>query len=94
MKKTLTIAGIIGIIAIILFFAIKISSITYIEDHDRDVDSFGDIPIALTIFSGILLIITAFLTYHLHILLGIIPFGIGISTLLMGIYLAWCKYCI
>lgn len=90
--KKLTIISIISIIAIILFFAIKISSITYIEENNRDVDSFGDVPIALTIFTGVLLILTAFLTYRFHFLCGIIPFGIGISTLLMGIYLAWCKY--
>lgn len=81
----------LSVLAIILMFSGKFISVSYIESNERDVDSFSPIAMYTGLTAGILLVIIAFWTYRIHIVAGIIPFGVGAGLLLYCGYLLWCK---
>lgn len=92
MKRLLTIAGFLTILILIGFGVTKVLNIQQIEENERDLDSYHAGSIIIYILCGIGLIVVAFFTYHFHIVAGLLPFGLGISTLGYGIYLALIKF--
>ena len=90
MKMTIIISA-LSILAILLMFSGKFLSVDYIESNDRNVDSFSPIAMWTGLIAGILLVIISIWTFRVHIVAGIIPFGVGVSLLLYCAYLLWCK---
>jgi len=91
MIKKAIIISMISIIAILLLFGARVITIGHVETHDRDVDSFSTISLVMGVIAGLMMIFVAFWTYRLHIVAGIIPFGVGISVFIYCIYMLWCK---
>ena len=89
--KMKIIISILSIIAIVLLLAGRFVTISYIETNERDVDSFSETALWLGAFAGLIMIIVAFWTFRIHIVAGIIPFGVGFSVLVYSLYLLWCK---
>lgn len=81
----------LSIIAILLLFAGKFVVIGYVESNDRNVDSYSSVSLWLGFLAGLIIIFVAFWTFRIHIVVGIIPFGIGFSVLMVCGYLLWCK---
>ena len=90
MKMKIIISA-LSIIAILLIFGGKFVTIGYVESNDRDADSFSTISLWMGVFAGIIMIFVAFWTFRIHIVAGIIPFGVGASVLMICAYLLWCK---
>ena len=81
----------LSIIAVILLFAGKFVTIGHVESNERDVDSFSTWSIAMGLVAGLIMIFVAFWTFKIHIVAGIIPFGVGFSLAGYCAYLLWCK---
>lgn len=81
----------LSIIAILLMFGGKIVTIGYVESNERDADSFSEVSLWMGVFGGVIMIFVAFWTFRIHIVAGIIPFGVGASVLMICFYLLWCK---
>lgn len=81
----------ISVLAVILLFAGRFITIGHVESNDRDVDSFSELSLWLGVIGGVLMLFVAFWTYRIHIVAGIIPFGVGVSVLIYCVYLLWCK---
>ena len=90
MKKTIIISA-LSILAVLLMFGGKFVTIDYVESNDRDADSFSEVSLWMGVFAGILMMLVAFWTFRVHIVAGIIPFGVGASVLMICGYLLWCK---
>lgn len=58
---------------------------------ETDAASYNETVIVGYIVMGIAMIIVAFWTYRIHIVAGMIPWGLGLSVLGYGLYLAVCK---
>lgn len=89
--KMAIIISVLSIIAILLMFGGKIVTIGYVESNDRDADSFSTVSLWMGVIAGLIMIFVAFWTYRIHIVAGIIPFGVGFSVLMICVYLLWCK---
>lgn len=85
------IISILSIIAILLIFGGKFVTIGYVESNERDADSFSEMSLWMGVIAGIIMIFVAFWTFKIHIVAGIIPFGVGAATLGICAYLLWCK---
>ena len=72
-------------------FGTKILNIKNMEEEGRDASSYHDISAYVYVIVGILLSLVAFWTYKIHIVAGIIPWGIGLSCLVYGLYILWAK---
>jgi len=81
----------LSIIAILLLFGGKFVTIGYVETNDRDADSFSETSLWMAFFAGVIMIFVAFWTFRIHIVAGIIPFGVGFSIIMICSYLLWCK---
>ena len=81
----------LSILAIILLTFGKVATFNYVESNDRDVQSFSTVAIWTGIISGIIMVFVAFWTFRIHIVAGIIPFGVGASLVVYCVYLLWCK---
>jgi len=90
MKMAIIISA-LSILALILMFFGRVVTVTHVESNDRDVDSFSTVALWAGVASGFLMIFVAFWTYKLHIVAGIIPFGVGAGLILYCGYLLWCK---
>ena len=90
MKMKIIISA-LSIIAILLMFSGKFITIGHVESNERDADSFSEISLILGVFAGAIMIFVAFWTFRIHIVAGIIPFGVGFSILMICSYLLWCK---
>jgi len=91
MIKKAILISMISIIAVLLLFAGRFVTIGHVELNDRDADSFSTIALWMGVISGLLMIMVAFWTYRIHIVAGIIPFGVGFSALAYCLYLLWCQ---
>ena len=89
-KKAIIISA-LSIIAILLMFGGKFITIGHVESIDRDADSFSSISLWMGVIAGLIMIFVAFWTFRIHIVAGIIPFGVGASVLMICAYLLWCK---
>jgi len=89
--KMKIIISMLSIIAILLIFGGKFVVIGYVESNNRDVDSFSEISLWMGVVAGAIMIFIAWWTFRIHIVAGIIPFGIGSSVLLVCVYILWCK---
>ena len=89
--KMAVVISILSILAIILVFSGKFVSVSYIESNERDVVSFSPIAIWTGVAAGLIMIFVAFWTFRIHIVAGIIPFGVGAGLLVYCSYLLWCK---
>ncbi len=89
--KMKIIISILSIIAILLVFGGKFVTIGHVESNERDADSFSEISLWMGIIAGLIMIFVAFWTFRIHIVAGIIPFGVGFSILMICGYLLWCK---
>ena len=81
----------LSILAIILLTFGKVATFNYVESNDRDVQSFSTVAIWTGIISGIIMVFVAFWTFRIHIVAGIIPFGVGASLVVYCVFLLWCK---
>ena len=90
MKMKIIISA-LSIIAILLIFGGRFITIGYVESNERDADSFSEISLWMGVVAGLIMIVVAFWTFRIHIVAGIIPFGVGFSVLMICIYLLWCK---
>ena len=90
MKMKIIISA-LSIIAIILMFGGKFATIEHVETNDRDAESFSETSLWMGVAAGIIMIFVAFWTFKIHIVAGIIPFGVGFATLFVCGYLLWCK---
>jgi len=90
MKMKVIIAA-LSILAIVLLTYGKVATFSYVESNDRDVHSFSTVAIYTGIIAGILMVLVAFWTFRIHIVAGIIPFGVGASLVVYCAYLLWCK---
>lgn len=90
MKKTIIISA-FSILAVLLLFGGRAITIGHVETHDRDADSFSPMALWMCLFSGFILLFVAFWTYRIHIVAGIVPFGIGASAIVYSLYLLWCQ---
>ena len=91
MIKKVVIISMISIIVIITLACTKVLNITNMEEEGRDASSYHDVSAIIYVVSGLLLCIVAFWTYRIHIVAGIIPWGLGLSCLGYGLYLCWAK---
>ena len=85
------IISILSIIAVLLLFGGRVVTIGHVESNERDAHSFSSLSLWMGVFAGLLMIIVALWTYRIHIVAGIIPFGVGASVLMVCSYLLWCK---
>ena len=81
----------LSILAILLMFSGKFISFNYIESNDRNVESFSPIAMWTGLSAGIILVFIAIWTFRIHIVAGIIPFGVGAGLLIYCAYLFWCR---
>ena len=92
MFKKVAVIGLITVLVILLLFGTKILNIQNMEQQGRDASSYHDISGYVYVLCGVLLCIVAFWTYHLHFTLGgILPWGIGVSSLIYGLYILNAK---
>jgi len=90
MKMKVIIAA-LSILAIVLLTCGKIATFNYVESNDRDVHSFSTVAMLTGITAGVIMVFVAFWTFRIHIVAGIIPFGVGASLVVYCAYLLWCK---
>lgn len=91
MIKMAIIISAISILALVLMFSGRIITVEHVESNDRDVDSFSTVALWMAVASGCLMVIVAWWTFKLHIIAGIIPFGVGAGLIVYCGYLLWCK---
>ena len=91
MIKKVVIISCLSIICILGLFGTKILNIQNMEAQGRDASSYHDISAYIYTVVGILLCIIAFWTYKIHIVAGIIPWGIGLGSLAYGLYILYAK---
>lgn len=58
---------------------------------ETDAASYNELVIVGYVVMGLAMIVVAFWTYRVHIVAGIIPWGLGLSVLGYGLYLMYCK---
>jgi len=91
MIKKVIIISMISIIVVLALLGTKILNIQNMEQQGRDASSYSDISAYVYVISGILMCLVAFWTYKIHIVAGILPWGLGISVLVYGLYILWAK---
>jgi len=91
MLKKAVIVSVISIFVVMALFGTKVLNIQHMEENGRDASSYHDISAWIYLICGILLMAVAWWTYHVHIVAGIVPFGIGLGGLVYGIYILWAK---
>ena len=92
MFKKIAVISCISILVILLLFGTKILNIQNMEAQGRNADSYHDLSGYIYVFCGIMLCLIAFWAYRFHFALGgILPWGIGISSLIYGLYILNAK---
>ena len=81
----------LSLIAVLLLMGSKAFTVSYVESNNRDADSFSSTALWMGVTAGILMLGVAVWTYKVHIVAGIIPFGVGATTLGVCAYLLWCQ---
>lgn len=89
-KMTIIISA-LSILALVLMFSGRLITVDHVEANDRNVESFSTLALWMAVASGILMVVVAFWTFKLHIIAGIIPFGVGAGLIVYCSYLLWCK---
>jgi len=84
------IISILSVIVVMLSVGTKVVNAPTVKETQAI--SYDDMVIWGYMIMGLLMVIIAFWTYKLHIVAGIIPFGLGVSALGYGIYVAYCKW--
>lgn len=90
MKKILTILSLLVIIALVFSKGVNMQNMM---EENNNGDSYADISAYIYVFAGIALTYIAYCTVGLNIKnpLAIIPYGIGISSLIYGLFLLSVK---
>lgn len=83
--------GALSILAVLLLVSGRFITVGHVEGNDRDVDSFSEISLWLALVAGFFMVVVAFWTFKTHFVVGIIPFGVGITLIFYCAYLLWCK---
>lgn len=86
--KILIIAGILVAIGICCTYALNVS---HIESNDRNVESYHEFSPWIYAFVGIVLLLTAWFTFHFHFAVGIVQYALGALMLGYGLYLGFIK---
>ena len=81
----------LSIIAVLLLCAGRFITVGHVEFNNRDADSYSPIALWMGLISGFIMLLVAFWTYRIHIIAGIIPFGVGITAIGYCVYLLWCQ---
>ena len=89
--KMKIIISMLSIIAILLIFGGKFVTIGHVESNERDADSFSTVSLWMGVIAGLIMLFVSLWTFRIHIVAGIIPFGVGASILMICAYLLWCK---
>ena len=87
MKKHAIAIAIIGIIVVLAMTSTKVLNVQNIEENDRDIDSFHDWNPTIYTIVGILMVISAWWTFHFHFIPGMIQYGLGGTLTAYGVYL-------
>jgi len=91
MIKKLVFISIISLIAVMLLFGTKVINIEHMEATDDDASSYSDISAYIYVVAGVMICFVAFWTYKIHIVAGIIPFGMGFGAVFYGLYILYAK---
>jgi len=81
--------SVLSIIVVALSFGAKVVNAPTVAETDAA--SYDEYVIIGYIIMGLLMLFISIWTYKLHIVAGIIPFGLGFAALSYGIYIAMCK---
>jgi len=81
--------SVLSIIVVALSFGTKVVNAPTVAETDAA--SYDEYVIIGYIIMGLLMLFISIWTYKLHIVAGIIPFGLGFAALSYGIYIAMCK---
>jgi hypothetical protein len=87
--KKVILISMISLIIVALSVGTKVINAPTVAETDAA--SYDEMVITGYIIMGVLMILVAFWTYRIHIVAGIIPWGLGLSALGYGLYLAYCK---
>jgi hypothetical protein len=88
MKKVILIS-MLSILVVALSVGTKVINAPTVAETDAA--SYNEMVIIGYIVMGAAMILVAFWTYRVHIVAGLIPWGLGLSVLGYGLYLAMCK---
>jgi hypothetical protein len=88
MKKIILIS-MLSILVVALSVGTKVINAPTVAETNAA--SYNEMVIIGYIVMGAAMILVAFLTYRVHIVAGLIPWGLGLSVLGYGLYLAVCK---
>lgn len=91
MIKKIVFISMVSLLVVVALTSTKVLNVINIEESGRDASSFHDISAIIYTISGFLLCLVAFWTYRIHIVAGIIPWGLGITLFAYGLYLCWVK---
>ena len=91
MIKKVVLISMISIFVVIALFGTKILNIQNMEAEGRDASSYHDLSAIIYLVCGLLLCVVAFWTYKIHIVAGIIPWGLGLGALIYGLYICYAK---
>jgi len=91
MKSKLTKWVALSVLVVVLLMFTKVLNMYQILENDQDAGSYHELAAWTYVLCGVILVFVAFHTYHWHILAGIIPFGLGMSTVVYGLFILWCK---
>jgi len=89
MRKVIII-GFLSLFAMALLGFTKVLNAPHILETEGV--SYSDISAIIYVVAGLLLIFIAFFTYKFHFVAGIIPFLLGISCLLYGLFICFVKF--
>lgn len=88
--KKLFIIGFLSLFAMALLGFTKVLNAPHIMETEGA--SYSDVSAVIYVVAGLMLIFIAFFTYKLHFIAGIIPFLLGVSCLLYGLFICFVKF--
>jgi len=91
MIRKAIVISMISILVVIALAGTKLLNISNMEAEGRDASSYHDLSAVIYVVCGLLLCLIAFWTYKIHIVAGIIPWGIGLGCLGYGLYICYAK---
>jgi hypothetical protein len=91
MLKKVVIISMLSLFVVVALTSTKVLNVINIEESGRDASSFHDMSAIIYTISGLFLCVIAFWTYRIHIVAGIIPWGLGLTLFVYGLYLCWVK---
>ncbi len=83
------ILALLGTVAVVLLFITKLLNAPHILATNGA--SYDPISAVLYVVAGCILVFVAWKTYHYHVVVGIVPFGLGVGALAYGILVLYAK---